>query len=84
MILAYEISDVCAPDESLDECQHFVESERVYTVLFYEQKATHLCAACLPVDAKVFNAEWPRRIRHLIANEETRVKSPSRRPSNRW
>lgn len=83
MILAYEISDVCSPDDSLGECQHFAESERAYTVLS-EGKAIHLCAACLPAEAEIFNAEWPRRIRRLLANEQTRVKSPSRRPSNRW
>ena len=83
MILAYEISDVCIPDESLEECQHFAESERAYTVLL-EKKTVHMCGECLPAEAKVYNAEWPRRIRRVLATDETRVKSSSRRPSNRW
>lgn len=88
MILAYEISDVCSP-ESLKACEHF--DEVGFTVVFetgwgqnFKHEARHLCATCVPKEAKIFNAEWPRRIRRVLATDETRVKSSSRRPSNRW
>ena len=91
MIAAYEVSEVCAPDTNLGECEHFAEHGG-YTVLFetgsgmnFRQKTEHLCAACLPSDARVFETPGGRvEFRHLSAKEETRVKTPSRRPSNRW
>lgn len=88
MVMAYELSEFCKL-EGIPECPHF--DDIGFTVVFetgsgqsFKHEAKHLCAACVPAEARVFNAEWPRRIRRDPAKVETRVKSSSPRPSNRW
>ena len=88
MVVAYEISEQCKP-EGLPECEHF--DEVGFTVVFetgwgqsLKHEAKHLCAACVPAEARFYYAVWPSRIRRDPAKVETRVKSSSPRPSNRW
>lgn len=53
----YQISDVCKPDASIEQCVHF--DSAIIRYARFSSMPFHLCAACLPADAILYPSHMP-------------------------